>query len=60
MGDRKVFQTAKNKTGLHHYQVRGYTAWYRCITLSMAAAAFFDDSARSPRRSTAPSSCSLP
>lgn len=36
----ECFQTAKNKTGLDHYQVRGYTAWYRHITLSMAAAAF--------------------
>jgi SRSO17 transposase len=26
--------------GLDHYQVRGYSAWYRHITLSMAAAAF--------------------
>ncbi|MGW4720969.1 IS701 family transposase [Nocardia sp. NPDC004260] len=34
------FQTAKNETGLDHYQVRGYDAWYRHITLSMAAAAF--------------------
>lgn len=34
------FQTAKNETGLDHYQVRGYQAWYRHITLSMAAAAF--------------------
>lgn len=34
------FQTAKNETGLDHYQVRGYHAWYRHITLSMAAAAF--------------------
>ena len=33
-------QTAKNETGLDHYQVRSYTAWYRHITLSMAAAAF--------------------
>ncbi|MGF0304582.1 IS701 family transposase [Rhodococcus rhodochrous] len=36
----ECFQTAKNETGLDHYQVRGYTAWYRYITLSMAAAAF--------------------
>lgn len=36
----ECFQTAKNETGLDHYQVRGYTAWYRHITLSMAAAAF--------------------
>jgi SRSO17 transposase len=34
------FQTAKNETGLDHYQVRGYGAWYRHITLSMVAAAF--------------------
>jgi len=34
------FQTAKNETGLDHYQVRRYEAWYRHITLSMAAAAF--------------------
>ncbi|MBH0119561.1 IS701 family transposase [Rhodococcus sp. CX] len=36
----ECFQTAKNETGLDHYQVRGYTAWYRHITLSMVAAAF--------------------
>ena len=36
----ECFQTAKNETGLDHYQVRDYTAWYRHITLSMAAAAF--------------------
>jgi SRSO17 transposase len=36
----ECFQTAKNETGLDHYQVRGYHAWYRHITLSMAAAAF--------------------
>jgi SRSO17 transposase len=34
------FQTAKNETGLDHYQVRGYQAWYRHITLAMVAAAF--------------------
>lgn len=36
----ECFQTTKNETGLDHYQVRGYHAWYRHITLSMAAAAF--------------------
>lgn len=36
----ECFQTAKNETGLDHYQVRGYEAWYRHITLSMLAAAF--------------------
>lgn len=36
----ECFQTTKNEAGLDHYQVRGYPAWYRHITLSMAAAAF--------------------
>jgi SRSO17 transposase len=36
----ECFQTTKNETGLDHYQVRRYHAWYRHITLSMAAAAF--------------------
>lgn len=36
----ECFQTTKNETGLDHYQVRGYPAWYRHITLSMAAAGF--------------------
>jgi SRSO17 transposase len=36
----ECFQTAKNETGLDHYQVRGYRAWYRHITLSMVAAAY--------------------
>jgi SRSO17 transposase len=36
----ECFQTAKNETGLDHYQVRGYQAWYRHITLSMAALVF--------------------
>lgn len=36
----ECFQTAKNETGLDHYQVRSYKAWYRHITLSMLAAAF--------------------
>lgn len=47
------FQTAKNETGLDHYQVRGYQAWYRHITLSMAAAAFLvitrDTTKKGPR-----------
>ncbi|WP_344621333.1 IS701 family transposase, partial [Actinosynnema pretiosum] len=30
----ECFQTAKNETGLDHYQVRGYRAWYRHVTLS--------------------------
>ncbi|AEY85411.1 putative transposase [Streptomyces hygroscopicus subsp. jinggangensis 5008] len=36
----ECFQAAKNETGLDHYQVRRYDAWYRHITLSMTAAAF--------------------
>ncbi|MFY1676005.1 IS701 family transposase [Streptomyces sp. WMMC905] len=35
----ECFQTAKNECGLDHYQVRRYDAWYRHITLSMAALA---------------------
>jgi len=34
------FAEAKNETGLDHYQVRLYQAWYRHITLSMLAHAF--------------------
>jgi SRSO17 transposase len=34
------FAEAKNETGLDHYQVRRYGAWYRHITLSMLAHAF--------------------
>lgn len=36
----ECFQTAKNETGLDHYQARSYRAWYRHITLSMVAAAY--------------------
>jgi SRSO17 transposase len=39
-GVEETFQFAKNETGLDHYQVRRYGAWYRHITLSMLAAAF--------------------
>jgi SRSO17 transposase len=39
-GFEETFQFAKNETGLDHYQVRKYQAWYRHITLSMLAAAF--------------------
>jgi hypothetical protein len=27
---QECFQAAKNETGLNHYQVRRYDAWYRC------------------------------
>ncbi|MFJ8002592.1 transposase, partial [Streptomyces sp. NPDC096310] len=36
----ECFQTAKNECGLDHYQVRKYHAWYRHITLAMAAHAY--------------------
>ncbi|WP_217565987.1 hypothetical protein [Streptomyces sp. GbtcB7] len=35
----ECFQAAKNEAGLDHHQVRHYPAWYRHITLAMAAAA---------------------
>jgi SRSO17 transposase len=35
----ECFQAAKNEAGLDHCQVRHYPAWYRHITLAMAAAA---------------------
>jgi SRSO17 transposase len=43
------FAEAKNETGLDHYQVRLYRAWYRHITLSMLAHAFLAVSARATR-----------
>ncbi|WP_439331967.1 IS701 family transposase [Nonomuraea deserti] len=33
------FQAAKGQTGLDHYQVRGWTAWHRHVTLAMLALA---------------------
>jgi SRSO17 transposase len=45
-GVQETFQFAKNETGLDHYQVRRYDAWYRHITLSMLAAAFLAVTAR--------------
>jgi SRSO17 transposase len=36
----ECFQTAKTETGLDHYQVRRYDAWYRHITLAMLAHAY--------------------
>jgi SRSO17 transposase len=43
------FAEAKNETGLDHYQVRTWTAWYRHITLSMLAHAFLAVIARASR-----------
>ena len=36
----ECFQTAKTETGLDHYQVRCYDAWYRHITLAMLGHAY--------------------
>jgi SRSO17 transposase len=43
------FAEAKNETGLDHYQVRLYPAWYRHITLSMLAHAFLAVTAHAHR-----------
>jgi SRSO17 transposase len=48
-GVEETFQFAKNETGLDHYQVRTYNAWYRHITSSMLAAAFPAATARTER-----------
>lgn len=50
-GVEETFQFAKNETGLDHYQVRRYDAWYRHITLSMLAAAFLAVTAHRERLS---------
>jgi SRSO17 transposase len=47
------FAEAKNETGLDHYQVRRYRAWYRHITLSMLAHAFLAVQARASRAAPA-------
>jgi len=47
------FAEAKNETGLDHYQVRRYRAWYRHITLSMLAHAFLAVTGRSARQAPA-------
>jgi SRSO17 transposase len=36
----ECFQAAKNETGMDHYQVRLYQAWYRYVTLAMLALAW--------------------
>ena len=43
------FAEAKNETGLDHYQVRKYRAWYRHITLSMLGHAFLAVTAHARR-----------
>jgi SRSO17 transposase len=46
----ECFQAAKNETGLDHYQVRRYDAWYRHATLSMLALAFLQVTAAQKAR----------
>jgi SRSO17 transposase len=53
-GVEDCFAEAKNETGLDHYQVRLYRAWYRHITLSMLAHAFLAVTARAARPASAP------
>jgi SRSO17 transposase len=48
------FAEAKNETGLDHYQVRRYRAWYRHITLSMLAHAFLAVTAAAANRAATP------
>src|SRR5512135_3081664 len=36
----ETFQAGKSQVGLDHYQIRGWTAWHRHITLCMLALAF--------------------
>ena len=48
------FAEAKNETGLDHYQVRKYRAWYRHVTLAMLAHAFLAVTARAARPATEP------
>ena len=48
------FAEAKNETGLDHYQVRLYHAWYRHITLSMLAHAFLAVTSRAARPAPPP------
>jgi SRSO17 transposase len=51
-GVEETFQFGKNETGMDHYQVRRYDAWYRHITLSMLAAAFLTVTAHHERIDT--------
>jgi SRSO17 transposase len=51
-GIEDCFAEAKNETGLDHYQVRKYQAWYRHVTLSMLAHAFLAVTAHATRPET--------
>ncbi|MFE7311520.1 IS701 family transposase [Streptomyces sp. NPDC057555] len=58
----ECFETAKGECGLEHYQVRLYRAWYRHVTLSMAALAYLTalraaESAKGAPQATMTNSC---
>jgi SRSO17 transposase len=44
----ETFQAAKNETALDHYQVRKHVAWYRHVTLALAAQAWLAVAAARP------------
>jgi SRSO17 transposase len=44
----ECFQAAKNETALDHYQVRKHQAWYRHVTLALAAQAWLAVAAARP------------
>lgn len=44
----EAFQAAKNETALDHYQVRKHVAWYRHVTLALAAQAWLAVAAARP------------
>ena len=51
LGRRGVLpERAKNETGLDHYQVRRYDAWYRHVTLAMLAHAYLPSPRRTPQK----------
>jgi SRSO17 transposase len=52
----ECFQSAKNETGLDHYQVRRYDAWYRHATLALLAHAYLAVTAASAPKALAAAS----
>jgi len=56
----ECFQTAKNETGLDHYQVRRYDAWYRHATLAMLAHAYLAVTAATAPKALAAASSRSP
>jgi SRSO17 transposase len=49
----ECFGSAKNETGLDHYQVRTWDAWHRHITLSMLAHTFLAITAHTTKKKSA-------